>query len=1305
MPAFPSSDFITIGSGLNVAAFYPVDYRFVFANATDRLALSWYAAYEGLVTYQQDTQELYVLINKGPEGAPTIGQNSSWRLVGGGSGNNYAAEWAFTNTNNQSFAFTGDGLPSPENDPTLYLLRGQSYRFSNNNTLGTHPFQIQTDVSTVINGGTPYNLGVTNNRASGSQQLIFDVPMSAPDTLYYQCTSHPAMSGSLIIVGNPGSGSASSGSGFPFSGSAVITGSLEVTGSITASAGVVNQLTASYAISSSISDQALASNTSSFIPFDGNRAISNLDLSVGGQNLAIYGENMNTNGLADFIDQVFFKNTGPVISTTGFTIQEYLPSSSVVGTVSATDPEGQSFTFSTASTYTDDFFRIDSNTGVVTMNVKSTSSMNTFNDAGTDKAPFPIVATDTGNLTGSKTLYIRVVPNTAPKWGITQNAGDLTQVTSSLSESSAIGNDKHRYYYRDDEDNNNTITINSGSFSPNFETDFRLVNVTGITYPYVRLDQINNVDFDTYPSYSFALTASDEHYIDGDDPNSQTILPVELKILDNLPPTVGNQNLSGVREDACVGLSSTSAGTVIATDNDGTTMTVTEFVILSAYIDGVGTNVTSSLGGTSVFDASADPFVINPSTRAVTLDSGKFLNSDQANRYVYRVTIRDNFNPISSSAEVTVFVQDAPINTLTTSTAFNIIESARTSELVKQSAAGIGGSNSTSTAANASTQNWIVNSTPDFIEATNITASSTTFQLKSDLSSSATIGGDTITIQVTASQDNFPSSIQYFEKTVDVKLLVAPSLITASINSGNNLNTNGARPGGQNLFRININDGQPVGSKYDIDHSTWVFTPNAGQNLVAHRDTTITPASSGSYYVSASANLAAGNYGFTASVQNVRGFRAGTLLGNFEILQAGSGTLTGDNPSYIIESSTGTAQIKAANDGYTGAQADLDVSYGLTGFNGAAVQSYTSSNALIAVTNTGLLSVTGDISGSYVSGNTITSTITFRDQYDNIGTGTATIEVTNDVAPTVSYNLNNSLLTQSLANSGVTIGTVTANDAQGFNVTNVTLGGADASDFNLVETTGGPAANRVFNIQPSTNLVEKTYNITVTATDSYGQETTEAQAIVIDEEPILPTVYIYGSTRGNALNPYSNFYDQILTGSSGGTVASDSPMGVWQSGSLGDATISVGSGTMYLITASQAGISGNTLNGILSNIGNSGEVAFNNPSVTKMQYIIYPTNNSRLTGLPQTTRAQFRTSGPYPVGEMVLTYYISSDDKSSVESQLNNFTLQAGTGYTGSNGTVKNDITDWTVLGNLSFGYNVGAVKFNIIPSSGSLPY
>jgi hypothetical protein len=150
-------------------------------------------------------------------------------------------------------------------------MRGQSYRFSNNNFEGVLPFQIQSDVSTIVDGGTPYNLGVTNNRASGSQKLIFNVPMSAPDNLFYQCPLFPEMSGSLIIVGSGGEGS-----GFPFSGSAEITGSLDIkgsisVGSITASAGVVNQLTASYAISSSTSD------TSSFIPFDGNRAISNLD--------------------------------------------------------------------------------------------------------------------------------------------------------------------------------------------------------------------------------------------------------------------------------------------------------------------------------------------------------------------------------------------------------------------------------------------------------------------------------------------------------------------------------------------------------------------------------------------------------------------------------------------------------------------------------------------------------------------------------------------------------------------------------------------------------------------------------------------------------------------------------------------------------------------------------------------------------------------------------------------------------------------------------------------------------------------
>ena len=1207
---------ITLTTGFKITNRDPIDSRIVVADQAARLSFAQVNVFEGLVTYQEDTNELFVLTDKS-----NWNQTSGWTLIGSATGS----------------LSTGSLL-------TTASIAGNDLTFTKGNG----------DTFTIV------------------------LP----------------------------SGSSGSGSGFPFSGSAVITGSLEVTGSITASAGVVNQLTSSYAISSSyalsssVSDQAESSTTSSFIPFDGNRAISNLDLSIGGNNLAIYGENFGTNGLADFIDQVFFKNTGPTISTTGFTIQEYLPSSSVVGTVSATDPEGQNITFSTSSTYTDDFFRIHSSSGVVTMNVKSTSSMNTFNDSGTLKAPFPIVATDTGNLTGSKTLYIRVVPNTAPKWSITQNSGDLSEVTSSLSESSAIGNDKHRYYYRDDEDNNSTITINSGSFSSNFLTDFRLVNVTGITYPYVRLDQINNVDFDTYPSYSFALTASDEHYVDGDDPNSQTILPVELKILDNLPPTVGNQNLSGVREDACVGLSSTSAGTVVATDNDGTTMTVTEFVILSAYMDGVGTNVTSSLGGTSVFDASADPFVINPATRAVTLDSGKFLNSDQANRYVYRVTIRDNFNPISSSAEVTVFVQDAPVNTLTTSPNFNIIESARTSELVKQSAAGIGGSNSTSTAANSSTQNWIVNSTPDFIEATNITASSTTFQLKSDLSGSATVGGDTITIQVTASQDNFPTSIQYFEKTIDVKSLVAPTITVTDFTD--NQNTNGARPGGQNLTRLNITDGQPVTARYDIDNSTFQFTPNAGQNLVAYRDTSVT-GTTARYFVSASSNLAAGTYGYTASIENVRGFRSGEIKDSFTVAQAGTGTLNGNTTSYVIESATSSMQIKSSTNGYTGAQADLGVTYGSTGYNGAIVQSFTSSNAFIAINNSGQLSVGNDISGSYTSGQTITSTITFRDQYDNIGTGTATVDITNNVAPTVSYSDVSGGLTGSQT-SGTKVGTISVSDSQGENITSLTLSGADQSSFAL-GTAPAPGSSRSWDLNVGASTIQTgSYALTGSGKDQYGQ-TTNLPIDVVISAPIPTEIgYVYTMEQDNTVG---NVLGYPNTNSATPPVPNySSTVGllyrIIDNDTLGDATISYDYvGTTYTAVRTLSN-NGTTPDEIISgsNLGD-GDTTNNFKRV-----LLFVPSSGDLEELPTSFTDADPVSSNTTTGQYVNFVAIENSFQGSSAGPDND--IKATTALSITLGTAVNGHTNWYVYVTTDrFNSSNGDIYMRMLPAnaaSGSLP-
>ena len=94
--------------------------------------------------------------------------------------------YVFSDTANHWF-------PTSENDPTLYLRRGETYIF--NNTSGSHPFRIQ---STTGLSGTPYNTGVTNNGTVGV--VTFKVPMSAPATLYYQCTSHTNMNGTINIV-------------------------------------------------------------------------------------------------------------------------------------------------------------------------------------------------------------------------------------------------------------------------------------------------------------------------------------------------------------------------------------------------------------------------------------------------------------------------------------------------------------------------------------------------------------------------------------------------------------------------------------------------------------------------------------------------------------------------------------------------------------------------------------------------------------------------------------------------------------------------------------------------------------------------------------------------------------------------------------------------------------------------------------------------------------------------------------------------------------------------------------------------
>ena len=105
------------------------------------------------------------------------------------------SSWDVVNNSSSAYRFTGPGQDGAEDNPNIYLVRGQRYVFKMN--ASGHPFQIR-----VANAGAAYSDGVTNN-GSQTGNVVFNVQHDAPAQLFYQCTSHGSMVGNIYIVGGP----------------------------------------------------------------------------------------------------------------------------------------------------------------------------------------------------------------------------------------------------------------------------------------------------------------------------------------------------------------------------------------------------------------------------------------------------------------------------------------------------------------------------------------------------------------------------------------------------------------------------------------------------------------------------------------------------------------------------------------------------------------------------------------------------------------------------------------------------------------------------------------------------------------------------------------------------------------------------------------------------------------------------------------------------------------------------------------------------------------------------------------------
>jgi VCBS repeat-containing protein len=723
----------------------------------------------------------------------------------------------------------------------------------------------------------------------------------------------------------------------------------------------------------------------------------------------------------------------PVIDQTGLQIREYTGSGAYVGTLTVTDPTpGDTATWEIQSGYTAGFFTI-STAGVVTTNATTTASMNTSNASGSNLShPFLVKVTDGQNNVVNGTIYIHIIPNEAPKFRLTSvNGSVITSFTSSAQpEQSGSGTVVATIYFTDAE--GDAITIGSGSWSYGDSSHF---TITKNSNNVVITQATSSLDYETYDHYQFYLTASDAKYPTTDS-DSISYLPIRITVGDNLAPTIADQTLAGVNENSS---DAQSAGTVSITDTEGdTSATIVSMTLRSAYMDGIGTNVTSSLGGTSLYNPHQDPFTFSGKT--IIRKNGVYLNSDVANRYTYRIGVKDAFNDNINYGIVTIPIANDAASAITDNwTNVYVIESAVDGDYLYINSNGRSGT--IAAWSSAASQRWSVSSDGDLVEAisvTGLTGSSVELRLKNNVSGSlySYDGIDTINVRLTASENGFETTKQYIDLAVNLAINNAP-VGTYSATSAN-LNTNGARPS-NTLYTLTWTDAE----SNPLNHSSFTLTSNAD----------ITSSWNGGYVytIKPSSNLSAGTYYISASVKDQHGFRTGVKSQTMTIAQAGTGTLTTNGTFYVIESAVSGNLIYTNSNGRSGTQGDLGVTYS-TIYNSQAVQSFTSSNAMVHVTNAGALSIAQNVSSSaytYDAGTPITSNITWQDQFGNIG-GPTQISVTVAInnAPSVSsYSPTTNNRNTNLGVAGAQLATMTWSDTESdsLNVGSFSLSGAGSS--------------------------------------------------------------------------------------------------------------------------------------------------------------------------------------------------------------------------------------------------------------------
>lgn len=885
----------------------------------------------------------------------------------------------------------------------------------------------------------------------------------------------------------------------------------------------------------------VTSSISESLIFDGNRFITRQEAGEFAEDRRTPILNLGTSGsVLEFLEAYFFPNEKPIINNghlngTVDPIREFTPSGSVVLALDVYDPEVnldiQTLSYSTSSTYTADKFRIDS-VGRISLNTLATESLNTDENnfyEGELAHKFPVKIQDSFGGIVEEDIYFRISPNQLPIFrdgfgGVDITNGTKTLVlyeTSSFSGSKPAG----RIFFEDpDED---IVTINTGSLPAQFNNDFDLI----INFNNIELSQsVNLLDASNSP-YTFHLTASDEHYVAGQDNESRSFLTYIIEVVDNIDPAIVSTqfNINEKTPDNFQISDFINDGVLIDPDENETNLTTTNFTLIGAFSASSptvsGSNLTGSFTGTSLLDPTTDPFYVGSNT--LKRSPNVFLNQDLINLYKYSLTAQSSLTGVTGSSGVISIVVDNHIqenNLHPNSSTGYIIESSISPTKISTDPSGILGSILGINGTNQIFQNWIVTSSQDDLfegitygdpgthftgATTDLTGSQIHIRLKNNISGSGLTSGSIVTCSITASQDDFPTTKQFFEIPIEVTKNNSP-ILSKTDNTDNWFNTVALA----NIPLVTINASDPEGDA--LNNDSFQLIGNSSEHLSASYDT------QGNFFVRANTTLRNTSqyptFSFTASLSDIHNFRTSSISGAItlnspEIIGnvVSNNTVTSLFEFFMIETAVeGDKVVKESNGQSVSSNTQGSIGIDFTNFTGGAnnsINSITIDNDILAISSPGGLLSKGptSIPSNLNVGDIITASITIEDIFQNTITNHVSVSIAQNFPPTFESS-SESNLTSSLPEGTVIASVFEINDAESEPVT-ISAFREDNDNEQLKVTTSNTTASVFLKSPIEASSSPITLSIAITASDNQIKTTNSTS-----EKHSLITVPIAANT-------------------------------------------------------------------------------------------------------------------------------------------------------------------------------------------------